>query len=242
MPSLHDRVAKLAHEKPEFRAALVPLLKKYAAPGQERRLSPGEMEAAKAHHKDRKGTKGPGGYKFGEKIKYQGKDWLVYDFDAEGSGFTLILISPDHSTMVDGVPDPKTAGKDDKDPLVQAFDPLTNWERIEGAELEKAVGSVKLPGLSKWLTGEIDKVNRAFAEAAKQAEGLRTMGSHYIESGNLLKGAPLRTLQDFWESVQHSIDQIEEGLSAMEGLMKSVAETVRGADGIIKKWESSRRV
>lgn len=72
-----------------------------------RAMNPKEQESAQSHIKRYKGRRGPGGYKFGEKFKHQGKDWLVYDFDAEGSGFTLTLVSPDFKQIIQGVADPK---------------------------------------------------------------------------------------------------------------------------------------
>ena len=69
-------------------------------------LSDLELKAAKQHLRSYRGTTGPGGIKFGQKVKHKGKDWLVYDFDADSSspdGFTLVLLASDMSEITRGI-------------------------------------------------------------------------------------------------------------------------------------------
>ena len=57
-----------------------------------------EVSSWKANFRRNKGVKGPGGFKFGQKFKHNGKNWLIHDFDADAEapgGFTLSLVSPD---------------------------------------------------------------------------------------------------------------------------------------------------
>jgi hypothetical protein len=62
---------------------------------------------------------GPNGLKSGQKYKYQGKDWLIMDFDADSKapgGATLVLVSPDFKETVRWVqvPGAKKAGDYDR--------------------------------------------------------------------------------------------------------------------------------
>lgn len=43
-------------------------------------------------------------YKFGQRVKWEDATWLVYDHDAQGSSSVLVLITPNLSEMVRGVP------------------------------------------------------------------------------------------------------------------------------------------
>jgi len=84
----------------------------------------------------RKG-KGPKGIRFGQKIKHQGKDWLVYDFDADAKapgGITMVLVSPDYKETLRGakVPDSylKTAAAG-KYPLFSKYEVNVTAKQIE---------------------------------------------------------------------------------------------------------------
>jgi hypothetical protein len=71
------------------------------------KLPEGEVDSWKDYVKRNKGKhRGPGGLMSGQKYKYQGKDWVIVDFDAEKSapgGATLVLVSPDFKETVRGV-------------------------------------------------------------------------------------------------------------------------------------------
>jgi hypothetical protein len=76
------------------------------AGSQTRKIPEKEINDWKSGLRRHKGQKGPAGLKFGQKFKYQGKDWIVYDFDADSKapkGVTLVLVTPDFSETVRGV-------------------------------------------------------------------------------------------------------------------------------------------
>lgn len=115
--TLLQRVVRVAQDHPETRASLIPVLRKYAAnQPQARKIPKTEVSAWKSGLKRHKGKKGPLGLTFGQKYKHKGKDWLVYDFDADAKapgGSTLVLVTPDFSETLRGVE--HTAGKKTSD-------------------------------------------------------------------------------------------------------------------------------
>jgi len=113
MPQLRKQLIRLAHRRPELRNNLLPLLSRTARPEAVKDIPKTEAQAWKDGLKRHKGERGPGDIKFGQKVRHDGKEWLVYDFDAEAKapgGATMVLVSPDYKKTVRGVPMPQ-AGK-----------------------------------------------------------------------------------------------------------------------------------
>ncbi|MCA9720687.1 MAG: hypothetical protein KC468_38850, partial [Myxococcales bacterium] len=71
-----------------------------------RRVREGEAQQLRAALDAKRGNEGPGGFRYGELFVYEGQSWLVYDFDAKGTGFTLTLVSPDYTHLLGSI-DPK---------------------------------------------------------------------------------------------------------------------------------------
>jgi hypothetical protein len=75
-----------------------------------RKLSDGEIPIVKSFLKRFRGKPSVlKGVRFGQKVKYKGGDYLVYDFDAESDapfGAEIVLVSNDYSTIVSAVPVP----------------------------------------------------------------------------------------------------------------------------------------
>jgi len=88
-----------------------------------RSLSGWELEAVREHLRSHKGQRNPGtGLKFGQPYDYDGKQWFVYDFQANQDipgGISLVLISTTLDAILDEDVDP-TAGKP------RAYKPLPN--------------------------------------------------------------------------------------------------------------------
>lgn len=80
------------------------LAKKASGSYTARPLKPIEQRDAVAHLRSHKGQKNPEtGIVFGSRYKLDGGDYLVYDFNAVGSGVELVLLSKDGKAIVEGV-------------------------------------------------------------------------------------------------------------------------------------------
>lgn len=66
--------------------------------------SPELSKGARDHLRSWKGSKAPHGFKWSQRVTYQGKSYLLYDHDAEGSGSLAFLVTPDLSRYVRYVP------------------------------------------------------------------------------------------------------------------------------------------
>lgn len=51
--------------------------------------------AARQHLNRIKGKKAPHGLKWGQRVSYRGKEYILYDHDAEGSGSLAVVVTPD---------------------------------------------------------------------------------------------------------------------------------------------------
>lgn len=117
MLSVSTKLLRLAHAKPALRKHLLPLLRSAGValtPEQEtfwdrntRTLSPTEKEMAKDHLFRHKGQPifGTPSFRYGQRVEFNTKLWLVYDITKAGSESRLILVSPDVKEMTKGVPE-----------------------------------------------------------------------------------------------------------------------------------------
>lgn len=70
-----------------------------------RELTAAETKNARAHVKHGRTSYRFGRFKPGQRVKWSGQDWLVYDARyVGGARFTLMLVSPDYSKIVDEIP------------------------------------------------------------------------------------------------------------------------------------------
>jgi hypothetical protein len=103
---------------------------------------------------------GPNGLKSGQKYKYQGKDWLIMDFDADSKapgGATLVLVSPD-------------------------FKETVRWVQVPGAKKAagpgygRAAASVRRPGPFLEIDDKVWRVTAFQPHEGEPAMGTRTIG------------------------------------------------------------------
>ena len=73
----------------------------------EKDIPKSEVSTYKSNLKYRRRERmGVTGYKFGQKIRHAGKEWLIFDWDADSTakeGYTFVLVTPDYKKLRQGV-------------------------------------------------------------------------------------------------------------------------------------------
>lgn len=176
-----------------------------------REIPKGEVQDWKSGLQRHKGKKGPGGITFGSKFKHEGKDWLVYDFDADSSapgGSTLTLVSPDYTESVSGVKMPKQASvktavsvKDLKNPIYRT--PV----KVRGYNGKPTVMSAHGKDAGDVLIALQPDVTRA--EHAQQARGFEALSESLSDQySRTLDEAAQATWGRLWRVTDYKVSGI----------------------------------